>query len=169
VDPCTIARIVKARGRAAGFDPKALGGHSLKRDAMNTAKGRRLQPAQLKQLGRHRSYATLAAYIEEGDLFNDSAPLNGVMLVAPPALPCPRRVGALCSVACQLEYRRRHASPCRSGCGRFAERGRLLGPAFPRVPRWIRHATSRYGCSQHIPTRSIWRRRRPVGSSETAT
>ena len=92
MDPCTIARIVKARGRAAWFDPKALGGHSLKRGAMNTAKDRRVHPAQLKQLGRHRSYATLAAYIEEGDLFKDNAPLNGVMLVA----PCPSLSSARC-------------------------------------------------------------------------
>jgi integrase len=78
VDPGSIARIVKARGKAAGFDAKALGGHSLKRGAMNTAKDRRVHPAQLKQLGRHRSYATLATYIEEGDLFKDNA-LNGVL------------------------------------------------------------------------------------------
>jgi hypothetical protein len=78
VDPGTIARIVKARGKAAGFEAKALGGHSLKRGAMNTAKDRRVHPAQLKQLGRHRSYATLATYIEEGDLFEDNA-LNGVL------------------------------------------------------------------------------------------
>ena len=78
LDSGTIARLVKLRGAAAGFDPKVLGGHSLKRGAMNTAKDRRVHPAQLKQLGRHKSYATLAAYIEEGDLFEDNA-LNGVL------------------------------------------------------------------------------------------
>jgi integrase len=78
IDPGSIARIIKARGAAAGLDPKNLGGHSLKRGAMNTAKDRRVHPAQLKQLGRHRSYATLAAYIEEGDLFENNA-LNGVL------------------------------------------------------------------------------------------
>ena len=78
IDPRTVARIVQARGAAAGFDAEALGGHSLKRGAMNTAKDRRVHPAQLKQLGRHKSYATLAAYIEEGDLFEDNA-LNGVL------------------------------------------------------------------------------------------
>lgn len=74
----SIARIVQARGAAAGFDGQAFGGHSLKRGAMNTAKDRRVHPAQLKQLGRHKSYATLAAYIEEGDLFEGNA-LNGVL------------------------------------------------------------------------------------------
>lgn len=78
VDPGTIARIVKARGAAAGYDRDVLAGHSLKRGAMNTAKDRRVHPARLKQLGRHRSYATLATYIEEGDLFEDNA-LNGVL------------------------------------------------------------------------------------------
>ena len=45
---------------------------------MNTAKDRRVHPVQLKQLGRQRSCATLAANIEEGDLFEDK-PLNGVL------------------------------------------------------------------------------------------
>jgi integrase len=78
LDPGSIARIVKTRGAMAGFDPQALGGHSLKRGAMNTAKDLRVHPARLKQLGRHKSYAPLAAYIEEGDLFADNA-LNGVL------------------------------------------------------------------------------------------
>jgi integrase len=78
IDPRTVARIVQARGAAAGFDAQALGGHSLKRGAMNTAKDRRVHPTQLKQLGRHKSYATLSAYLEEGDLFEDNA-LNGVL------------------------------------------------------------------------------------------
>ncbi len=78
IDPGTVARIVKARGKAAGFDADLLGGHSLKRGAMNTAKDRRAHPTQLKQLGRHASYATLGTYLEEGDLFEDNA-LNGVL------------------------------------------------------------------------------------------
>jgi site-specific recombinase XerD len=78
IDPRTVARIVQTRGAAAGFDARAFGGHSLKRGAMNTAKDRRVHPVQLKQLGRHRSYAPLAAYIEDGDLFEDNA-LNGVL------------------------------------------------------------------------------------------
>jgi integrase len=78
IDPRTVARVVQARGAAAGFDARALGGHSLKRGAMNTAKDRRVHPTQLKQLGRHRSYTTLSAYIEEGDLFEGNA-LSGVL------------------------------------------------------------------------------------------
>ena len=78
MDPGTVARIVKARGEAAGFEPASLGGHSLKRGALNTAKDRRVHPAQLKRLGRHASWATLAAYIEDGDLFEEHA-LDGVL------------------------------------------------------------------------------------------
>jgi integrase len=78
IDPGSIARIIKARGAAAGFDRASLGGHSLKRGALNTAKDLRVHPARLKQLGRHKSYASLAAYIEEGDLFADNA-LAGVL------------------------------------------------------------------------------------------
>ena len=78
IDPGTVARIVKARGAAAGFDAAGLGGHSLKRGAINTAKDRRVHPARLKQLGRHASWATLAAYLEEGDLFEEHA-LQGVL------------------------------------------------------------------------------------------
>ena len=83
--------------RRPGLTP-ALGGHSLKRGAMNTAKDRRVHPAQLKQLGRHRSYATLATYIEEGDLFEDNA-LNGVLQASCPAPPiCPGGSGCTRSV-----------------------------------------------------------------------
>ena len=81
-----VARIAKARGQAAGFDAAALGGHSLKRGATNTAKDRRGHPAQLKRRGRHRSYATLAACIEEGDLFR-TTPSTGCCS----PLPCPDR------------------------------------------------------------------------------
>jgi hypothetical protein len=78
IDPGTVARIMKTRGAAAGFDPALLSGHSLKRGVMNTAKDCRVHPARLKQLGRHASYATLGAYLEEGDLFEDNS-LNGVL------------------------------------------------------------------------------------------
>ena len=78
IDPRTVARIVQARGAAAGIDPARLGGHSLKRGALNTAKDLHVHPARLKQLGRHKSYTPLAAYIEEGDLFTDHA-LSGVL------------------------------------------------------------------------------------------
>ena len=78
IDARTVARIVQARGAAAGFDPARLGGHSLKRGAMNTAKDLHVHPARLKQLGRHRTYAVLDVYLELGDPF-DGHPLTGVL------------------------------------------------------------------------------------------
>ena len=77
IDAGTVAHIVKARA-AAGFDPRALGGHSLKRGALTTGIDRGVHPTRLKQLGRHKSYAVLDDYLELGDPF-DSHPLNGVL------------------------------------------------------------------------------------------
>jgi integrase len=78
IDAGTVARIVKARAAVAGFDPRALGGHSLKRGALTTGMDRGVHPTRLKQLGRHKSYAVLDDYLELGDPF-DSHPLNGVL------------------------------------------------------------------------------------------
>jgi integrase len=78
LDSGSIARIIQSRGAAIGLDRGGLGGHSLKRGALNTAKDRRVHPSRLKQLARHKSYSALAAYIEEGDPFEDNA-LTGVL------------------------------------------------------------------------------------------
>ena len=78
IDPGTVARIVKARAAAAGFDPQAFGGHSLKRSAMTTGMDRGVHPTRLKQLGRHKSYAVLDEYLELGDPF-ETHPLSGVL------------------------------------------------------------------------------------------
>ncbi|MBS0639580.1 MAG: site-specific integrase [Proteobacteria bacterium] len=73
LDDGTIARIVKARARHAGLDPSDLAGHSLKRGALNTAADHGAEPAAMKRLGRHKSYATLAQYLEERESFEDGA------------------------------------------------------------------------------------------------
>ena len=78
IDAGTVARIVKARAAAAGFDPRALGGHSLKRGALTTGMDRGVHPTRLKQLGRHKSYAVLDEYLELGDPF-EAHPLSGVL------------------------------------------------------------------------------------------
>ena len=62
IDAGTVARIVKARAATAGFDPRALGGHSLKRGALTTGMDRGVHPTRLKQIGRHKSYAVLDEY-----------------------------------------------------------------------------------------------------------
>ncbi len=78
IDPGTVARIVQARAAAAGFERRAVGGHSLKRGALTTGMERGVHPTRLKQLGRHKSYAVLDEYLELGDPF-ESHPLSGVL------------------------------------------------------------------------------------------
>jgi hypothetical protein len=78
IDAGTVARIVQLRAAVAGFDPKTLGGHSLKRGALSTGMDRGVHPTRLKQLGRHKSYAVLDVYLELGDPF-EGHPLNGVL------------------------------------------------------------------------------------------
>jgi len=78
IDAGTVARIIQARAAGAGFDPRALGGHSLKRGALSTGMDRGVHPTRLKQLGRHKTYAVLDVYLELGDPF-EGHPLTGVL------------------------------------------------------------------------------------------
>jgi integrase len=78
IDSGTVARIIKARAAAAGFDRSVVGGHSLKRGALTTGMDRGVHPTRLKQFGRHKSYAVLDEYLELGDPF-EGHPLNGVL------------------------------------------------------------------------------------------
>jgi integrase len=78
IDAGTVARIIKARAAAAGFDRTVVGGHSLKRGALTTGMDRGVHPTRLKQFGRHKSYAVLDEYLELGDPF-ESHPLTGVL------------------------------------------------------------------------------------------
>jgi integrase len=73
-----IADMVQARASAAGFDGKHFGGHSLKRGALTTGMERGVHPADLKRLGRHKSFDVLGEYLEFGDLFDRHA-LKGVL------------------------------------------------------------------------------------------
>ncbi len=74
----TVARIIKKRASAAGYDPAVVGGHSLKRGAMTTGMDQGVHPTLLKQLGRHKSYAVLDEYLELGDPF-EGHPLTGLL------------------------------------------------------------------------------------------
>jgi hypothetical protein len=53
---------------------------------MNTAKDRRVNPAQLKQIGPHTSYATLAASLRRATC---SKTTRSTGCCSPPALPGP--------------------------------------------------------------------------------
>jgi len=76
--PRSMARIVQARAAAAGFAARDFGGHSLKRGALTTGMQQGVHPAQLKRLGRHKSFDVLGEYLEFGDLFAGH-PLGGVL------------------------------------------------------------------------------------------
>jgi hypothetical protein len=65
--------MVQARAAAAGFDGPHFGGHSLKRGALTTGMERGAHPADLKRLGRHKSFDVLGEYLEFGDLFDRHA------------------------------------------------------------------------------------------------
>jgi hypothetical protein len=78
IDAGTVARVVKKRAAAAGFNRDLLAGHSLKRGALTTGMDHGVHPTRLKQLGRHKSYAVLDDYLQFGDPF-DSHPLSGVL------------------------------------------------------------------------------------------
>lgn len=78
IRPFAIDSMVQARAAAAGFAGPHFGGHSLKRGALTTGMERGVHPADLKRLGRHKSFAVLGEYLEFGDLF-DRHPLQGVL------------------------------------------------------------------------------------------
>ncbi len=71
--PRSIARIVQARAAAAGFAGHEFGGHSLKRGALSTGMQAGAHAAQLKRLGRHKSFDVLGEYLEFGNLFDGHA------------------------------------------------------------------------------------------------
>ena len=81
VEPLTtrsIGRIVQSRATAAGFKGGEFGGHSLKRGALSTGMQLGAHAAQLKRLGRHKSFDVLGEYLEFGNLF-DNHPLGSVL------------------------------------------------------------------------------------------
>lgn len=78
ISPWAIASMVQARAAAAGFNGSHFGGHSLKRGALTTGMERGVHPADLKRLGRHKSFDVLGEYLEFGDLF-ERHPLQGVL------------------------------------------------------------------------------------------
>ncbi len=73
-----IANIIQARAKAAGFSSGEFGGHSLKRGALTTGMEQGVHPADLKRLGRHKSFDVLGEYLEAGDVFARH-PLKGVL------------------------------------------------------------------------------------------
>ena len=78
IDAGTVAGIIQARTANAGFDPTALGGHSLRRRALSIGMDRGVHPTRLKQLCRHKTYAVPDVYLELSDRFEGHL-LTGVL------------------------------------------------------------------------------------------
>ena len=74
----SIGRIVQARAAAAGFVGREFGGHSLKRGALSAGMELGAHAAQLKRLGRHKSFDVLGEYLEFGNPF-DNHPLSSIL------------------------------------------------------------------------------------------
>jgi hypothetical protein len=70
--------IMQALAVAAGFGRRELGGHSLERGAPTASMDRGEHPANLKRLGRHKSFDALGECLEFGDPF-EGHPLSGVL------------------------------------------------------------------------------------------
>jgi len=76
--PRSIARIIQARAKAAGYTPREFAGHSLKRGALTAGMEAGAPAAQLKRLGRHKNFDVLGKYLEFGTLFESHA-LEGLL------------------------------------------------------------------------------------------
>lgn len=74
----SIGRVVQVRAAAAGFVGREFGGHSLKRGALSAGMELGAHAAQLRRLGRHKSFDVLGEYLEFGNLF-DNHPLSSVL------------------------------------------------------------------------------------------
>jgi len=69
VDSSSVAPIIKRRTAAAGYNPEAIGGHSLKRGTVTTGMDRGVHPTKLKRLGRHKSFKVIDEYFDAGEPF----------------------------------------------------------------------------------------------------
>lgn len=68
-----VSIIVKERARAAGFDPNAYSGHSLRAGLATSAVIAGVSTLSIRRTTRHASDAMLAKYVRFGDLFTENA------------------------------------------------------------------------------------------------
>ena len=68
-----VARIVQARAAAAGFDPAAFGGHSLRSGFLTEAARQGASIFKMREVSRHKSMEVLSDYVRNNELFRDHA------------------------------------------------------------------------------------------------
>jgi integrase len=73
LEPGSIARLLKRRAAAAGYDAAEVSGHSLRRGVLTSAARRGANVWKLAELSRHRDIKTLKEYIEADALFDSHA------------------------------------------------------------------------------------------------
>jgi integrase len=73
LEPGSIARLLKRRAEAAGYDAAEISGHSLRRGVLTSAARRGANVWKLAELSRHRDVKTLKEYIEAETLFDSHA------------------------------------------------------------------------------------------------
>jgi site-specific recombinase XerD len=72
LSPRTVARVVKARAEAAGLNPRAYSGHSLRAGFATQAARAGVPERVIMRHTRHKDVVTLREYIREGGLFNEN-------------------------------------------------------------------------------------------------
>lgn len=68
-----IARIIKARFAAAGYDPAAFSAHSLRSGFLSSAAAAGASIWKMREVSRHKSVQVLADYVQSADLLDDHA------------------------------------------------------------------------------------------------
>jgi len=67
----SVAEIVKARAKAAGLDPAAFAGHSLRAGFLTSAARAGASIWKMQEQSRHKSLNVLSGYVRSAKLFED--------------------------------------------------------------------------------------------------
>jgi site-specific recombinase XerD len=69
----SVANIVKAYAKRAGFDASTFSGHSLRAGFLTSAAGKGASIFKMMDVSRHKSVDTLRGYVRDAELFKDHA------------------------------------------------------------------------------------------------
>jgi hypothetical protein len=69
----SVANIVQAYARRAGFDASTFSGHSLRSGFLTSAAGKGASIFKMMHVSRHKSVDTLRGYVRDAELFKDHA------------------------------------------------------------------------------------------------
>jgi glutathione S-transferase len=69
----SVANIVKAYAKRAGFDASTFSGHSLRAGFITSAAGKGASIFKMMDVSRHKSVDTLRGYVRDAELFKDHA------------------------------------------------------------------------------------------------